>query len=250
MDESGEIQIAHQTLERYSGSPVEHFQRYLLLTNFPFYVDYFAESRGVPVHRGSMFTVAHSPKEGISILDIKVGSPAAALAADLCSRLNAEGALLLGMCAGLRAHYKIGEYFVPVAAIRRDGTSDFYFPAEVPALGNFVVQSAVRETLIAKKAPYHLGITYTTNIRLWEFDDRFKLNLRETRAQALEMECATLFAASYKRALPMGALLLISDLPLTPGGIKTKELSKNLFSTYTAPHVEMGIQILHHLRAQ
>jgi AMP nucleosidase len=196
-----------------------------------------------------MFTVAHSPAEQISMLDMKVGSPAAALAADLCARINVEAALMLGMCAGLRSHYRIGEFFIPVAAIRRDGTSDFYFPPEVPALGNFVVQAAVRERMMAQALPYHMGITYTTNIRLWEFDDRFKQDLRETRAQALEMECATLFTASYKRALPLGALLLISDLPFMPGGIKTKELSQTLFSTYTAPHVEVGVEVLHQLRS-
>ena len=97
----------------------------------------FAEERKVPIYEGSMFSVAHSPNEKVSILDFKIGSPAAALAIDLCAFLPIRASLLLGMCGGLRKHYKIGDYFVPVGSIRGEGTSDFYFSQEVPALANF-----------------------------------------------------------------------------------------------------------------
>ena len=133
-------QIAHDTLERYSGSPVKDFQPYILLTNFSRYVHYFAESRNVPVIEGSTFKVAHSPKEKISILDFKIGSPAAALVVDLCAFLPIRAGVLWGMCGGLRRHYHVGDYLVPVARRRGDGTSDFYFPLDAPPLPNFLVQ--------------------------------------------------------------------------------------------------------------
>lgn len=239
-----EEQIARDTLERYSGSPCNDYQPYVLLTNFPRYVHYFAETRGVPIIEGTMFKVAHSPKEKVSILDFKIGSPAAALVIDLCAQLPVRATCLLGMCGGLRRHYQIGEYFLPVAAIRGEGTSDFYFDHEVPALANFVVQKMVTNCLENEKAPYHIGITHTTNKRFWEFNETFKKRLHDNRAQAIEMECATLFMAGYSHKLPIGALLLISDLPLFPHGIKTKQSSERVYATYTADHVEKGVKIM------
>ena len=140
-----EAEIARQTLERYSGSAAGEFQPNLILTNFPRYVDYFAKSRGVEILEGSMFKVAHCPKEETTILDFKIGSPAAALVVDVCSFLPIRASIVLGMCGGLRRRYQVGEYLVPVASIRGEGTSDFYFPLEVPALANFLMQKAVTD---------------------------------------------------------------------------------------------------------
>lgn len=239
-----EERIAIDTLERYSRSRVEDFCPYLLLTNFPRYVDYFAAQRGLTIHEGSMFKVAHSPFENISILDFKIGSPAAALVVDLCAYLPIKAALLLGMCGGLRHQYVVGEYFVPIAGIRGEGTSDFYFPQEVPAMANFMVQKMVTDVLVEENAPYHIGITHTTNKRFWEFNASFRDRLVATRPQAIEMECATLFMAGYSHKLPVGALLLISDLPLKSDGVKTKASSEKVYETYTADHVEKGVRIL------
>lgn len=239
-----EEQFARETMERYSGCDPSEFQPKLILTNFPRYVDYFAQSRGVPICEGSVFKVAHNPKEGISILDFKIGSPAAALVVDLCSFLPFKASIFLGMCGGLRRRYVVGEYLVPVASIRGEGTSDFYFPSQVPALANFLMQKAVTDVLEAHKSLYHIGITYTTNMRFWEFNEEFKTFLKLTKAQAIEMECATLFAASYKRKFTLGSLLLISDLPLNADGIKTKKSSAFVYENYMSDHVEKGIAIL------
>ena len=244
MPEIGEEQFAKETLERYSGSSPAEYQSNLLLTNFPQYVDYFAKTRGVKAYEGSMFKVAHCEKEGISILDFKIGSPAAALVVDLCSFLPIKAAVLLGMCGGLRRRYQVGDFLVPVASIRDEGTSNFYFPPEVPALTNFLMQKAVTEVLDAQHTPYHIGITFTSNMRFWEFNEEFKNRLKATKAQAYEMECATLFAASYKRKFTLGALLLISDLPLNNDGVKTKKSSAYVFEKYMPDHVEKGVAIL------
>src|SRR3984957_7314354 len=244
---AGEVtegQFAKDTLERYAGCNVSEFQSNLLLTNFPRYVDYFAKTRNVKVIEGSMFKIAHSPKDGVSILDFKIGSPAAALVVDLCSYMPIKTSLLLGMCGGLRRRYQPGDYLVPVASIRGEGTSDFYFPPEVPALANFLMQKAVTEVLELQKEVYHIGITYTTNMRFWEFNEEFKSRLKATKAQAIEMECATLFAASYKRKFTLGALLLVSALPLNADGIKTKKSSEFVYENHMADHVEKGIDIL------
>ncbi len=240
-----EERIARDTLERYGGSDYHDYQPYVLLTNFPHYVHYFAETRKVPVHEGSMFKVAHSPQENVSILDFKIGSPAAALVIDLCAYLPIVATCVLGMCGALRRDYQVGDYFVPVASIRGEGTSDFYFSPEVPSLANFVVQKMVTNVMEEAAVRYHIGITHTTNKRFWEFNEDFKKRLHHNRAQAIEMECATLFMAGYHHKLPVGALLLISDLPLNPDGVKTKKQSERLFRDYTGEHVEYGVKIMH-----
>lgn len=234
-------QIAKDTLERYSGSPAAEFQPYLILTNFPRYVDHFAASYNSKLYEGAMFKVAHATELGVSMLDFKIGSPAAALVVDLCAFLPIYVSLLLGMCGGLREDYKIGEFFVPVASIRGDGTSDFYFPPEVPALANFTVQKVVSSVLEKEHKPHHIGITHTTNKRFWEFNSDFRTRLLITRPQVVEMECATLFTASYSHRLPLGALLLISDLPLTPRGAKTKESSEAIFCGCMSDHISLGV---------
>lgn len=240
-----EEQFARETLERYSGCEIEQFRSKIILTNFPKYVEYFSKTRSVPIHEGAVFKVAHSDKEDVSILDFKIGSPAAALVVDLCSFLPFKAGIFLGMCGGLRRRYVVGEYLVPVASVRGEGTSDFYFPAEVPALANFLMQKAVTDVLEEHKSVYHIGITYTTNMRFWEFNEEFKTRLKMTKAQAIEMECATLFAASYKREFTLGALLLVSDLPLNLDGIKTKKSSDFVYEQYMPDHVEKGIAVLH-----
>ena len=239
-----EAEIARQTLERYSGCETADFQSNLIITNFPRYVDHFAKVQGVSILEGSMFKVAHDPKSEVSILDFKIGSPAAALVVDICSFLPIRSSILLGMCGGLRRRYQVGDYLVPVAAIRGEGTSDFYFPSEVPALANFLMQRAVTEVLDRERANYHIGITYTTNMRFWEFNEEFKNRLKITKAQGIEMECATLFAASYKRKFTLGALLLVSDLPLEHDGVKTKQSSQWVYDNFMPDHIAKGIQIL------
>ncbi len=243
-----EKQFALETLERYSGCPAEQFSSNLLLTNFPRYVDCFTKLFGGEVIEGSMFKLAHSREHDLSILDFKIGSPAAALVVDLCSFLPVKASLLLGMCGGLRRRYQVGDYLVPVASIRGEGTSDFYFPPEVPALANFLMQKAVTDVLELEKALYHIGITFTTNMRFWEFNHDFKNRLKEIKAQAIEMECATLFAASYRRKFTLGALLLISDLPLDPTGIKTKKSSEFVYDNFMEDHIRKGAAILRRAR--
>ncbi|KPK32308.1 MAG: AMP nucleosidase [Chlamydiae bacterium SM23_39] len=236
--------VALETLERYSGSKSSLFCSNLIITNFPKYVEYFADSRKISVFEGSMFKVAHCKDEDITILDFKIGSPAAALVIDICSFLPIKASIFLGMCGGLRRKYEIGQYLVPVASIRGEGTSDYYFPPEVPSLANFMMQRAVSELLEEENELYHVGITYTTNMRFWEFKEEFVNKLKLSKAQGIEMECATLFSSSYKNKFPLGALLLISDLPLDSETIKTKESSDNLYQRYMKDHVEKGVKIL------
>jgi len=236
--------IGINTLERYTGSQLNDFQPYILLTNFFKYVKQFSEILKEPIHHGSLMICCHCKKSGISIINFSVGSPMAALTMDLVAFIKPKATLMLGLCGGLRPEYEVGNYFNPIAAIREEGTSDAYMPKQSPSLSSFVIQRYVCDELEKRKLKYHTGVIHTTNVRFWEFNEEFKSRLKLSKAQAIEMECATLFVASYKRKFTLGALLLISDLPLNLDGIKTKKSSNFIYEKHMPDHVEKGIAIL------
>ena len=240
--------IGRDSLERYTNSRVSHFQSLILLTNFSQYMTLFSEKAGKKVSRGSLMEVCHWNEENISILNFGVGSPLAALVIDLLSFVDPVAILMLGLCGGLRRKHRIGDFFNPVAAIRDEGTSNHYMPPSVPALASFTVQKAVAMEVEKTDHFYHTGVVHTTNYRMWEFDNEFRETLKSEKVSAIEMECATLFSAGFSRNLNVGALLLISDLPRTRRGIKTKESSRMVFKKHADPHLTLGIDVLRHIR--
>ncbi|MBS0627384.1 MAG: AMP nucleosidase [Verrucomicrobia bacterium] len=241
-------QVGINTLERYTGSQANDFQPYILLTNFFKYVKEFSEIVGEPLHHGSVMISCHSKKYGISIINYSVGSPMAALIMELLSFIKPKATLMLGLCGGLRDEHEVGNYFNPVAAIREEGTSDVYMPKQCPSLSSFVIQRYVCKELEKRNLKYFTGVIHTTNVRFWEFNEEFKKTLLSERAQAIDMECATLFTVGFAKFVPIGALMLISDLPLKSGGIKTSESAKNVFDLHTKYHVEMGIFVLQNIQ--
>ena len=106
------------------------------------------------------------------------------------------------------------------------------------------MQRAVSSTIRDMGHDYWTGTVYTTNRRIWEYDDKFKDYLRTTHAMAVDMETATLFTCGFANHIPTGALLLVSDNPMTPEGVKTTESDKIVTMRYVEDHVEMGIQAL------
>lgn len=240
--------IGRDSLERYTSSRVADFQPFILLTNFSEYMNLFSELSGGEIHQGSLMEACHWPKEKISIVNFGVGSPVAALVIDLLAFVDPVAILMMGMCGGLKSKHRIGDFFNPVAAIRDEGTSNHYMPPQVPALASFTIQKTVALELEKTNHDYHMGVVHTTNYRMWEFDDKFRDTLKSEKVSAIEMECATLFSAGFSRDLNVGALLLISDVPRTRHGTKTKRSSKLVFERHAGPHLEVGINVLRQIR--
>lgn len=236
--------IALDTLSRYSGSDPEAFQKYILLTNFPKYVDLFAEQMNTTSHQGSLLKVSHSINKKITIIDYRLGAPMAALVVDILSYIKPEVVIMLGLCGGLRTSQKIGDYLLPIAAIRDEGASRHYMPLRVPSLPAFLVQHFISQVLINKALHFYTGVLHTTDYRMWEFDEKFRANLNEEQATAIDMECSALFTVGFAKKVPIGALMLISDLPFKQSGIKTKATANAVFKQYAHHHLELGIQSL------
>jgi AMP nucleosidase len=241
-------EIVTNWLPRYTDTPVGAFGKYILLTNFISYVHDFArlenaEIRGL--HR-PMQTVTSA--DGITLVNFGMGSPNAATVCDLLSVVQPQAVLFLGKCGGLKDEVQVGDFILPIAAVRAEGTSDSYFPPEIPALPSFQLQKAVSHTIVANSLKYHTGTIYTTNRRVWEHDDEFKAYLRRTRCIGIDMETATLFIASFANRISHGAFLLVSDIPMTPEGVKTDQSDVTVSERYAALHLKIGVESLRELK--
>jgi AMP nucleosidase len=238
--------IVSNWLPRYTGTPLESFGKYILLTNFSNYVKLFAEWNSVEV-MGLDKPMQTATAGGITIINFGMGSAGAATIMDLLSAIEPKACLFLGKCGGLKKKNNLGDLILPIAAIRGEGTSDDYFPPEVPALPAFSLQKAISTTIRNHQRDYWTGTIYTTNRRVWEHDEEFKEYLRKLRVMGIDMETATIFMVGFSNKIPSGALLLVSDQPMIPEGVKTAESDAKVTTDYVSAHLKIGIDSLHEL---
>jgi AMP nucleosidase len=237
------LQIVENWLPRYTSTELAEFGKYILLVNFNNYVRLFAEWYQVPVC-GEDKPMPNATAEGISIINFGMGSANAATVMDLLSSIQPKAVLFLGKCGGLKKKNKIGDLVLPIAAIRGEGTSNDYFPPEVPALPAFNLQKAISTTVRNHEHDYWTGTVYSTNRRVWEHDEEFKSYLRKLRCMAIDMETATIFVTGFFNRIPSGALLLVSDRPMVPEGIKTAESDQKVTQDFTELHLRIGVDSL------
>lgn len=239
-------EIVKDWLPRYTGRPLDEFGHYILLTNFTLYVDRFATRFDVEV-KGRDRPMQSATAEDITILNFGMGSAMAATVMDLLSAVAPKAVLFLGKCGGLKKT-RVGDFILPIAAIRGDGTSNDYMPPEIPALPSFRLQRAVSAMIIKHGLDYWTGTVYTTNRRVWEHDEEFKDYLRQVRASGIDMETATIFIVGFVNHIPKGALLLVSDSPMTPEGVKTSRSDESVTEQYVQTHLDIGIDSMIELR--
>ncbi len=240
-------EIVNDWLPRYTGRPLKEFGEYILLTNFINYVEIFAAKFGVEVV-GRDKPMQTATAENITIMNFGMGSPMAATAMDLLSAIKPKAVLYLGKCGGLKRKTKLGDLILPIAAIRGDGTSNDYIVPEIPALPSFRLQKAVSAAIVKHEMDYWTGTVYTTNRRVWEHDEKFKEYLHNTRAMGIDMETATIFIVGFVNEIPKGALLLVTDNPMIPEGVKTSNSDKKVTDKFVKQHLEIGIDSLIELR--
>lgn len=240
-------EIVDNWLPRYTGIELESFGEYILLTNFSNYVNMFAEKFNVDID-GKDRPMQSATSENITIINFGMGSAMAATVMDLLSAIHPKAVLFLGKCGGLKKKTVLGDLILPIAAIRGEGTSNDYMPPEIPALPSFRLQRSVSSTIKNYNCDYWTGTCYTTNRRVWEHDKEFKKYLKSTRAMAVDMETATIFTVGFMNQIPRGALLLVSDNPMTPEGVKTEESDKKITGEFVTRHLEIGIDSLRELR--
>ena len=240
-------EIVKNWLPRYTGTALDQFGKLILLTNFDGYVNKFAEWHNVEII-GKDKAMCTATADGITIINFSMGSANAATIMDLLSAIQPQAVLFLGKCGGLKKRNQLGDFILPIAAIRGEGTSNDYFPAEVPAMPAFSLQRAISSTIRDHGFDYWTGTVYTTNRRVWEHDENFKEYLRKIRAMAIDMETATLFTVGFANKIPTGALLLVSDQPMVPQGVKTSESDTKITHNFVDKHIKIGIDALKEIR--
>ncbi len=240
-------EIVNNWLPRYTGLALEEFGKYIILVNFNTYVKMFAEIKGVEI-KGQDRPMPNATADNITIINFGMGSAGAATIMDLLSAMHPEAVLFLGKCGGLKKKNQLGDLILPIAAIRGEGTSNDYFPPEVPALPAFSLQKAISYTIRLAQRDYWTGTVYTTNRRVWEHDDVFKEYLRQVRAMAIDMETATIFSVGFKNKIPTGSLLLVTDQPMIPEGVKTEASDKKVTESFVYEHLRIGIDSLKELQ--
>lgn len=239
--------IVNNWLPRYTSRPLEEFGEYILLTNFSNYVKLFSEMHDNAPIMGLDKPMQSVTAAGITIINFGMGSPMAATIMDLLSAISPKAVLFLGKAGGLKKKNKIGDLVLPIAAIRGEGTSTDYFPPEVPALPAFALQKAISTTIRDHALDYWTGTVYTTNRRVWEHDKDFKKYLKSIRAMLVDMETATIFSVGFANKIPTGALLLVSDQPMIPEGVKTVESDSSVTAQFVKTHLTIGIESLRQL---
>ncbi|GAB5558613.1 MAG: AMP nucleosidase [Synoicihabitans sp.] len=239
-------QIVENWLPRYTGVPLDELGDHILLTNFQHYVKVFAQRHRVPV-RGKDKPMPNATAGRITIINFGMGSATAATVMDLLTAISPKAVLFLGKCGGLKHRAAIGDLILPIAAIRGEGTSNDYFPPEVPALPAFAMQKAISTTIRDFGRDYWTGTVYTTNRRVWEHDAKFKKYLRKIGPIAIDMETATIFMTGFFNEISTGALLLVSDQPMIPEGVKTAESDQQVDRDFVKDHIRIGIDSLNQL---
>ena len=240
-------EIVKNWLPRYTGTPLQDFGQYILLTNFDDYVEMFAKQFKVKV-QGRDKPMPNATANNISIINFGMGSSMAATIMDLLSAIQPKAVLFLGKCGGLKKKTKLGDLILPITAIRREGTGDYYVPPEVPSLPSFRFQMAISHVIRRNDRDYLTGTVYTTNRRVWEHDREFKKYLQSIRAMAIDMETATIFTVGFINEIPHGALLLVSDNPMIPEGVKTEKSDRLVSRQYVKQHLQIGVESLEELR--
>lgn len=237
-------EIVRNWLPRYTGTPLEEFGRYILLTNFGNYVQMFADKYKVPVRGIGRPMQTATNQDGITIINFGIGSAMAATVMDLLTAVEPAGVLFLGKCGGLKDSTEIGHFVLPIAAIRGEGTSDDYLDPVVPALPSFKLHKFVSEKIIQHKQDYRTGVVYTTNRRVWEHDEKFKQRLQDLAVLAIDMETASIFVVGHANEIARGALLLVSDVPMTPEGVKTEKSDNLVTNNFVDLHLQIGLEAM------
>ncbi len=246
-EKAAKVEIVRDWLPRYTAMPLDKFGEYILLVNFGGYVKTFADIYDVQIF-GADKPMQAATANGITIINFGIGSPNAGLIIDLLEAIHPKAVLFLGKCGGLKTGKNhVGDLILPIAAVRGEGTSNDYLPPELPALPAFALQKAVSTTIRDYEQDYWTGVVYTTNKRVWEHREDFKQRLRDLRCIAVDMETATIFVAAFKNQMPAGALLLVSDMPMTREGVKTEASDKEVTANFANLHLKIGVDSLKQL---
>ena len=268
------VDLSLMRLRHYSGTNAEHFQNYILYTNYQFYIDKFQDFASQAVADGSydefvkpadaerlpQMPAYHLKKEGgrgITMINIGVGPSNAKTITDHVAVLRPHAWIMLGHCAGLRNSQELGDYVLAHAYLRQDNVlfHDLHPSIPIPALSEIQLslEQAVREITESEghdvKKVMRTGTVATVDDRNWELRPSIRQNQRfsQSRAIALDMESGTIAANGFRFRVPYGTLLCVSDKPLH-GKLKLPGMADSFYRTRVEQHLQIGLRTMEILR--
>jgi AMP nucleosidase len=275
-------------LRHYTATSADHFQRFVLFTNYQRYVDEFVTYARGAVRRGEyeklvepgdrITTAAAEPalpplkklpqmpayhltrrdESGITLVNIGVGPSNAKTMTDHIAVLRPHVWLMIGHCAGLRRSQRLGDYVLAHAYLRDDHVLDRALPAAIPlptiAEVQLALSAAVGQVtgLGGKDLKEHVrtGTVVTTDDRNWELRfEELAERFNHARAIAIDMESATIAANGYRYRVPYGTLLCVSDRPLH-GEIKLPGMADAFYEERIGQHLQIGVAAIELLRKE
>ena len=282
------VDYSLQRLRHYTNTGAEHFQKFILFTNYQRYVDEFKahglaqveagkanafvepgnriHTKGCPCDMPELTKLPQMPayhltnddNKGVTLVNIGVGPSNAKTITDHLAVLRPHVWLMIGHCGGLRLTQRLGDYVLAHAYVRDDGVLDDVLPPSVPlptiAEVQVAMMKAVREVsnVDEDRVKDHLrtGTVVTTSDRNWEL--RFEANavaLNKARAIAIDMESATIAANGYRYRIPYGTLLCVSDRPLH-GELKLPGMADAFYEERISQHLKVGLRAIELLRIE
>jgi AMP nucleosidase len=275
-------------IQHYTATRPEHFQNFILFTNYQRYVDEFVELGRSRVEAGEIDALiepgdrvtkkgmapsrpplAKQPQmpayhfvrgrhAGVTLVNIGVGPSNAKTITDHLAVLRPHVWLMIGHCGGLRRTQRLGDYVLAHAYLREDNVLDDALPPSIPLPTIAEVQLALTAAVeqvsaIPKgqlKEQLRTGTVVTTGDRNWELDfEKIAVRLNQSRAIAIDMESATIAANGFRYRVPYGTLLCVSDRPLH-GEIKLPGMADAFYQARVSQHLAIGLRAIELLRAE
>jgi AMP nucleosidase len=269
------VDLSLQRLKHYCGMTAEHFQNFVIFTNYQFYIDQFekigAEKVGKddytaflgpdPNGRLPQMPAYHLKRDdgmGITMVNIGVGPSNAKTITDHIAVLRPHAWLMLGHCAGLRNSQKLGDYVLAHGYLREDHVLDDQLPISIPIPALAEIQLALAGAVAEMtgndgydiKTIMRTGTVATTDDRNWELRSATQQNQRlsQSRAIAMDMESGTIAANGFRFRVPYGTLLCVSDKPLH-GQLKLPGMADTFYRERIDQHLLVGLRSMERLRA-
>lgn len=269
------VDISLQRLRHYCGMDADHFQNFVIFTNYQFYIDEFVKLGETLVAEDEQYSgfVQPDPEgrlpqmpayhlqrpdgSGITMINIGVGPSNAKTITDHVAVLRPHAWLMLGHCAGLRRSQNLGDYVLAHGYLREDSILDKFLPTDIPipALAEIQIslQAAVAEVTGEEgydlKKVMRTGTVATTDDRNWELGAAIYQNQRlsQSRAIAMDMESATIAANGFRFRIAYGTLLCVSDKPLH-GELKLPGMADSFYRERVSQHLKIGLRTMEMLR--
>ncbi|MCL2694748.1 MAG: nucleoside phosphorylase [Clostridiales bacterium] len=153
-----------------------------------------------------------------------IGCPGAEICIHELNVVGVHTCIRVGTTGCIVPDFDLGDLIIPVACIRKDGTSIAYVEPEFPAFANTRVVMALMQACERLNYRYGLGLSYTVGSfyigqgrplqegggGYWpSFAEKIISDLQSARVTNIEMDTAGQYVVGYLHGMRMGAILSV-----------------------------------------